>query len=415
MEFILQSKYNYKQHFIRDFFLVFSVILLSKSLYYETYGGNFLLIGFFFALAIIIIPNIKNLKIEKILLLYSFGLIALILINLETNYRSLFVLISRLMIAIIIIHLISFKRFSKIFTNIILVLSVISPLALFVIHFDLQSPLPDFNTIHEGDQERTLRNFIFFGVDELTLIKYTILRTTSIWWEPGAFQIFVNLAVIFSLINNNLSLKRYVIFAIAILSTLSTTGIIAFSILSLIHFKNYRITKKNISLYLFPLSILTFSFIFIGPLLIEKLNISHLSFISRYYDIIISINMLADNFFIGFGYGTSVENAIPYGEKLLGYDNYYYSRPSASDGITGFIAQVGFLGIIFMYPFLFPRYCNDLKLIDSLLISLTLFIMFNTQNFTNSLIFTVLTFYALTKNENSKLREIKNKVTNVSS
>ena len=402
----MQSKYSYKQHFIRDFFLVFSVVLLSKSLYFETYGGNFLLIGFFFALAIIIIPNIKNFKIEKILLLYSFGLIALILINLETNYRSLFVLISRLMIAIIIIHLISFERFSKIFTNIILVLSAISPLALFVIHFDLQSPLPDFNTVHVGDQERTLRNFVFFGVDELTLIKHSILRTTSIWWEPGAFQIFVNLAIIFSLINNNLSIKRYAIFTLAILTTMSTTGLIAFSILSLIYFKNYSITKKNVSLYLIPVLILTTGSIFVGPLVFEKLNTSHLSFLSRYYDIIISINMFADNFFIGYGYGTTVEKAIPYGEKLLGYDNYHYSRPSASDGITGFIAQVGFLGIIFMYPFLFPGYCNHLKVIDSLLISLTLFIMFNTQNFTNILIFTVLTFYALVKN--NKRREINN-------
>jgi hypothetical protein len=46
-------------------------------------------------------------------------------------------------------------------------------------------------------------------------------------------------------------------------------------------------------------------------------------------------------------------------------------------------------------------------LIDSLLISLTLFLMFNTQNFTNILIFTVLTFYGLIKNDNSKIKEIK--------
>jgi hypothetical protein len=412
--FTLQIKSKPRQNSLRDFFLVLGVILLSKSLYYETYGGNLLLIGFFFILALVIIPNIRKLKVEKILLLYSFGLIALILINLETNYRSLFVLISRLMIAIMLIHLISFERFSKIFTNIILVLSVISPLALFVIHFDLPSALPDFNTVHEGSEERTLRNFILFGVDELVLIKYTILRATSIWWEPGAFQLFVNLAVIFSLINNNLSFRRYVIFAIAIACSLSTTGLIAFSILSLIHFKNYTITKKNIVFYLIPLFILILGSSFIVPSVYDKLNSD--SFLSRYYDVIISIHMFSDNFFLGYGYGTTVEKAIPYGEKLLGYNTYHgQTKPSASDGITGFIAQVGILGFIFMYPFLFPRYCNDLKLIDSHLISLTLFVMFNTQNFTNILIFTVLTFYALIKNENSKLREIKNKVTNVSS
>ena len=410
------SKSNTKEHSTRDFFIVFAVILLSKSLYYESYGANYLLIGFFFLLAFILIPNIKNFKTEKIILLYSLGLIAIILLNLETNYRSLFVLISRLLIAIIIIHLISFERFSKIFINIILVLSIISWIALFIIHFDIQSPLPSFTSVHyiEEVQGRILRNFIFFGVDT-ELIKYNILRTSSIWWEPGAFQLFVNLAVIFSLINNTLTFKRYAIFLITILTAMSTTGLLAFSILSLIFFKKYLNLKNNAILYLVPFFVVILGSIFIAPIIIEKLNTSHLSFLSRYHDVVISIHMFADNFLLGYGYGTTVEKAIPYGEDLIGYELYHSSRPSAADGITGFIAQVGILGFVFMYPFLFPRYCNHLRLSDSLLISLSLLIMFNTQNFTNILIFSVLTFYALIENKKNKFMPINNTISNTSS
>ena len=410
------SKSNTKEHSTRDFFIVFAVILLSKSLYYESYGANYLLIGFFFLLAFILIPNIKNFKTEKIILLYSLGLIAIILLNLETNYRSLFVLISRLLIAIIIIHLISFERFSKIFINIILVLSIISWVALFIIHFDIQSPLPSFTSVHyiEEVQGRILRNFIFFGVDT-ELIKYNILRTSSIWWEPGAFQLFVNLAVIFSLINNTLTFKRYAIFLITILTAMSTTGLLAFSILSLIFFKKYLNLKNNAILYLVPFFVVILGSIFIAPIIIEKLNTSHLSFLSRYHDVVISIHMFADNFLLGYGYGTTVEKAIPYGEDLIGYELYHSSRPSAADGITGFIAQVGILGFVFMYPFLFPRYCNHLRLSDSLLISLSLLIMFNTQNFTNILIFSVLTFYALIENKKNKFMPINNTISNTSS
>jgi len=412
----LLSKSNTKEHSTRDFFIVFAVILLSKSLYYESYGANYLLIGFFFLLAFILIPNIKNFKTEKIILLYSLGLIAIILLNLETNYRSLFVLISRLLIAIIIIHLISFERFSKIFINIILVLSIISWVALFIIHFDIQSPLPSFTSVHyiEEVQGRILRNFIFFGVDT-ELIKYNILRTSSIWWEPGAFQLFVNLAVIFSLINNTLTFKRYAIFLITILTAMSTTGLLAFSILSLIFFKKYLNLKNNAILYLVPFFVVILGSIFIAPIIIEKLNTSHLSFLSRYHDVVISIHMFADNFLLGYGYGTTVEKAIPYGEDLIGYELYHSSRPSAADGITGFIAQVGILGFVFMYPFLFPRYCNHLRLSDSLLISLSLLIMFNTQNFTNILIFSVLTFYALIENKKNKFMPINNTISNTSS
>ena len=400
------SKSNSKEHSTRDFFIVFAVILLSKSLYYESYGANYLLIGFFFLLAFILIPNIKNFKIEKIILLYSLGLIVIILLNLETNYRSLFVLISRLLIAIIIIHLISFERFSKIFINIILALSIISWLALFIIHFDIQSPLLSFTSVHyiEEVQGRILRNFIFFGVDT-ELIKYNIHRTSSIWWEPGAFQLFVNLAVIFSLINNTLTFKRYAIFLITILTAMSTTGLLAFSILSLIFFKKYLNLKNNALLYLIPFFVVVLGSIFIAPIIIEKLNTSHLSFLSRYHDVVISIHMFADNFLLGYGYGTTVEKAIPYGEDLIGYELYHSSRPSAADGITGFIAQVGILGFVFMSPFLFPKYCNHLRASDSLLISLSLLIMFNTQNFTNILIFSVLTFYALIKNNKNKFSQ----------
>ena len=64
-------------------------------------------------------------------------------------------------------------------------------------------------------------------------------------------------------------------------------------------------------------------------------------------------------------------------------------------------------GIFFIYPLLFPVYCKHMKLYSRLLISLSLFLLFNTQYFTNMLIFTLLTFYGLAKykNMNNDLKE----------
>ena len=61
----MQNKLKVNGYSTRDILIVLGVILLSKSLYYETYGGNYLLIAFFFLLAFIVIPNIKNFKVDK--------------------------------------------------------------------------------------------------------------------------------------------------------------------------------------------------------------------------------------------------------------------------------------------------------------------------------------------------------------
>ncbi len=389
----MQTDLQFKGYSLRDFLIVMGVILLSKSLYFETFGGNYLLIGFFFFLAIIIIPNIKNFKIDRVILLYSLSLLALILLNAETNNNQLIVLFVRLIIGIFIIHLISFETFSRVFIRVMLVLSIFSWFAMFIIYYNINTPLPPFTSLHyiEDVQGRILRNFIFFGVDE-TFFTYDIFRASSLWWEPGAFQIFVNLAFAFSLINNTITKRTYTIFLITILASLSTTGVVVFGLLSIIFFKKY-FTLNNPILFLVPIFIIFIGIFIVAPEIYQKM-ISE-SFKSRYHDILISINMFAENILLGYGYGTQVEKAIPYGKQFLGSELYNMMPPSGSDGITMFIAQVGILGLFFIYPLLFPKYCLHMKLYSRLLITLSLFLLFNTQYFTNMLIFTMLTFYGL--------------------
>jgi len=390
------TKPQFQEYSPKEFFIVLSVILLSKSLYYESLGTNILLI--IFSSFLMISTNFINLKINKIVLLYIFGMIILVLINVDTNYSSFLVLINRMFIALLLIYLVPFERFSKAFIDIILIISIISWFSWLVILLDIPSFLPNFN----GIDGRSLRNFIFFGVWE-NFIDYKIFRNSGLWWEPGAFQIFVNLAFIFSLVNNTMTMKRYSIFLITIITIVSTTGFIVFLILSLIYFKKYFTLKKNVLLRLIIFLISTvFTMIYMAPMIYDKLDsdsLSFSSFLSRYYDFLISFNMFVDNILIGYGFGSQIEKAVPYGENLIGYYLYDLSKPTGADGITMFIAQVGVFGLILVFPFLFPKYYNHMKLFDKLLISLSLFLMFNTENFTFLLIFTLLTFYGLLKNK----------------
>jgi hypothetical protein len=392
----------------RELITVIGIILLSKSLYYESYGENILLIVFlgflFFSF------NILKLKIHVPVLLYISSLLFIIILNPDSQFDSVLVLIVRFSIAIFIVHILSFQKFSKIYVDIILFLSFFSISTLLIIHFNIDSFLPDF-TAMDG---RHIRNFVLFGVPEGNFI-HGIFKNSGLWWEPGAFQLFVNLAFIFTIISNSISHKKYILFFITILTIGSTTGFIVFSLLSLIYFKKHlaNVQKK----YLFFLIVITASFFFfllsyVSPLIYDKFNqdsISFISFLSRYYDFIISCNLFIDNFILGYGFGSQIENAIPYGADLIGHDVYYsLNRPTGSDGISMFIAQIGIFSFIFLAPFLVPKYYAYLHFAQKLIISVSLLLMFNTENFTFILIFTILSIYGIVGNIRQKHNETIN-------
>ena len=136
---------------------------------------------------------------------------------------------------------------------------------------------------------------------------------------------------------------------------------------------------------------------------------SFISFLSRYYDFIISYNLFIDNFILGYGFGSQIENAIPYGADLIGHDVYYsLNRPTGSDGISMFIAQIGIFSFIFLAPFLVPKYYAYLHFAQKLIISVSLLLMFNTENFTFILIFTILSIYGIVGNIRQKHNETIN-------
>ncbi len=67
------------------------------------------------------------------------------------------------------------------------------------------------------------------GLDSRTLGSLTI-RAGGIFWEPGVYQIYLNLAILFDLIFlMNKKRKRLIVYIIALVITFSTTGYIAFA------------------------------------------------------------------------------------------------------------------------------------------------------------------------------------------
>lgn len=377
----LKSRYS-----ARDVVLVILVIILSKSLYYETFGQNHLLILgliIFFSLALL-----SNIKLNVWALAYVIFMMIIVCMNPDFKGSSIGVLVSRLFIGVVFVSLIDFRKFSLVFSDVILILGLISLLSFPVIYFKIPSLLPDFI----GLDERPLRNFIFFGVSE-GFISHGVYRISGLWWEPGAFQVFVGIAMFFSAINNNLSYSKIFLFFIIILSVSSSTGFILFFLLSYI-----LILERNIRYSLIGLPFLIFIAYLFLPLIVNKvtdINSSY-SILSRFYDIQISYEMFKENPFFGYGFGTQIEKAIPFGENLLGYATYHsLAKPTGSDGITMFVSQTGFMGIFLIIPLLFPKYLKDKKLILRIVFLIYLFIVFNAQNFTFTLIFILMSLYGV--------------------
>ncbi|MCE9681666.1 O-antigen ligase family protein [Halomonas alkalisoli] len=377
-------------------FSVLCVILLSKSLYFESYGQNNLLIIYLFFLVLLVILRNFHLKIDLYLLLFACSLIVIPLINPDSAVSSILVLVVRVLIGILFVSLIPFQVFARYYIKIILILSVISWLTWPVIYFDVYSLVPDFTPI----DERITRNYILFGVWDSFVLHQTF-RNSGLWWEPGAFQVFVNLAFIFMLVTNTVSLKKYFLLLITIITINSTVGFIVFFLLSFVFLadkaksSSVLIKLRYATILIITLIVCTILFI---PVVLDKFTAvsnSFVSFQSRYFDFLISFNMFLDNPFIGYGFGTQVENAIPYGQQLLGQHKYNLVKPTGADGLTMFLAQVGFIGFIFLFYFIFPRYAYKKGLFSGLIFSLCLTLIFNTQNFTFTIIFIVLLFYGL--------------------
>ncbi|MCB0395334.1 MAG: hypothetical protein KDD36_01695 [Flavobacteriales bacterium] len=98
-----------------------------------------------------------------------------------------------------------------------------------------------------------------FYVAQPTIMFYTFhevlkdFRNSGPFWEPGAYGVFLNLALIFNIINTKtLITKKNIVFGVAIISTLSTTGFVAFFIVV----ASYYLVVGSLSRKTFMLSML---------------------------------------------------------------------------------------------------------------------------------------------------------------
>lgn len=304
-----------KQSNLSQYTLVFSTILISGSLYYSTFFKNFFLLFFLVSLIFIYYYKYNNkfdLKFSQNKIIYVVFAILLAFGNFESKTSSCLVLATCLLCALLITEILEFKRFRECYINIIIFLSITSWMYIPVIYYDFLSPLPDFFSIINTEYS----NFILFGVYRAELPaylannNYLVTRNSGLFWEPGAFQIFVNIGYYFSIIDKRLSKKIFLIFLITQITISSTIGILVYILLTLLLYLRNRnlLNNKDKVKILFSAIVISIISVELGIFkkLVEKFDSSRssfMSFASRINDLILDFKMLKDNIIFGIGYG----------------------------------------------------------------------------------------------------------------
>jgi len=137
--------------------------------------------------------------------------------------------------------------------------------------------------------------FVFFGTENFGDL---FSRSQGIFWEPGVFQVYLNIFLFISLFLTKKVYKPLVIIIlISVLLTLSTTGIVvSFLLLSYYYLISLRFTVKKVSLAILFLPL------FIGLLnltnnqVVEKISGKKSgSFIARNFDTLTGFNLAINN------------------------------------------------------------------------------------------------------------------------
>src|SRR3972149_6353567 len=181
---ILQSDLRLFSKKNTDYLIILLIIIFSGSLYYssfyhETYTRNFYVFPFLIFLFMVCLHRS---------ILYLLFTIVIILSTADDDLKTEAVYVAVLISAFLFISIMPFERFSEIYVNIILILSVISWFSLLMPYFKIYSPVPNFFDLFGARYE----NYIFFGIPTFNIDHGISRSNCGIFWEPGAWQVFVN-------------------------------------------------------------------------------------------------------------------------------------------------------------------------------------------------------------------------------
>lgn len=257
----IKKKYN-----IIEYITLFAIIYLSSSFVGIAMNGTINLTLTIMITIISFLLNIKKIKFSTKMWLLILILITLTLISVLLNQDNLYdyiIFLIPLICGFIISNIIEPKLFIKYYDNILYFLSIFSIITFLIIN--IVPNLLNYFPITINQSGIVMKNLFFSVVYNNSYFN----SNYGLFWEPGAYQIFVNIALFFQLfLFKTINKKRVAIYILTIVTTFSTTGYFGLFFLIIIYFlSNNNLGKKRIKNILY-----IFIFLFISYFIVKNLS-----------------------------------------------------------------------------------------------------------------------------------------------
>ena len=174
--------------------------------------------------------------------------------------------------------------------------------------------------------------------------EYFLLRNAGMFWEPGSFQGFLNMALFFSMIiptQKYMKIKLLLIVA-AILTTFSTTGYIALAFVAVLYVANNKRIGMSSKIFMITLLVLGAfiaysSLSFLEQKIVENANSAEGGRITGYIQ---WLNNYTDSLFLGRSYISTSDNELVF---------------SGGNGFISHLVYIGIFGVIYYYSTIYSR------------------------------------------------------------
>lgn len=312
---------------------------------------------------------------------------------------------------------VDFKIWSRYFRKVMLFLSICSiAMTLFAyITPSLILALPKaINTAAVG-----MYVGFFSGILDDAMNNTTFIRCPGVFWEPGVYQIYLNIAILLTLYSSEKKKnKSIIVYLIALLFTFSTTGFIAVAWIfatTVIFSKNTKRSAKKTIIYFVLLTFALLATLFLSEtqlfhFVFGKLNGTNGSYTARLAGFVINYEIALDNPIFGFG------------PDMIKMSDEFIKRSSASTIVFGstrhntntLMYQFAAFGIPFGLLYLFGTFNFGRQLANNKMAILSIFgtlvILYIGENLFSSIFPYIIVFYGIKAISHSRERVKRNEL-----
>lgn len=382
---------NSLQYLIISLLVVFSGSLIP-FIFSDSYS-NFLVFFLFSLICMSLLFRTVKFTADGLIYMLLIVLFLLILLFFRgefDNTKEYIGVVGRLLIAYFVTVLVGKKKFIEIYTHIFVIYSAFS-LIMYVVglvfpDFVLSLPI-SFNDAGTG--YRHLYFYFYQGIDTWNY------RNAGIFWEAGAYQVFLSLALVFEVYFIKKSLARKAILIAAIVSTISTVGLLVLVILSAVRLFS-RKSLYNLSLSVVLISGLLISGVF-DALLWGKFDGENISGVDRIVGQLADLQLFLSAPIFGVGF-----SAYPESFKSAAYALGAFA-PTSSNSFTGLLALNGIFYSLLLFLPMFAFFIKNSVQFSGRILMLAIFIMLlSSQGLFNQILFLSIMFYGFQKNVDIK-------------